>query len=901
MPVVPDVPAYVASTPRLLGRGDALQEAASLAGTRPGVIVVAGERGVGRARMARETAARLALDGAVVITAETGGPPMERLAAAMTEAGHDPDPARAARLRPIVVLLGDCGDAPGLPGTLARRLAGSRALVLVTADAPAADAPALILDRLSPDDAAALARRVTPSLSAPAARAVAELGDGLPGRIVPLAHAARRWPGGDVPLALPPELVALGEAPLAGLTPWLADLAGWVAVVEEPTTPLALARVCQQHPPRIELGLSALVDAGVLVELPGPPAVRWAFRERLVRAAVLERMGGPQRRLRHAAALVAARSAAAPPELLLRHALGAADPPAIVAYGTRAAAAAREAGDPETALGHARSALAWWNAEIGESARLAAVHERGMALLDTAAWQDAAEHLEEAAEGRGALGEGDAALASISAAASARWSQGQHDVALAELQDHLARSRDPLQPPSAARAEALTEAAGMAVQTSRFGEALTLAGEARDEARAAGADEIATRALIFMGMAESGRGGEGGLAHLARARREGEEAAGSARRTATLAMIHESHVLLALGRPDDAAARARRGIARARELGLTAHELVLEGNLGEALAAAGELAEARRELERAAEGWAELDRDALSPADPGIAWLMFAEGDIDGALARYRGLAPAPGGEPLLFEQIAPVAAGHALAAAAAGEDGEATRVLLAALGAWSRTDDRLTSVLLLAAAPEVLVGPEGDECVAALEEMAAGGRSLAAAARSYGVGSLARRRGEPGAAEHLRAAATRFEGLGLRWWSARARYGAGLADGTSDSAADDLLEARAAFRDMGAEGWRRRAEARLRAIGRRIPTRARQPVEPGAGLSAREHEVLAQLALGLRNRDIGERLFISERTVARHLVQINAKLGVSNRTAAVHEARQRGLLSAIEDVGADE
>ena len=67
----------------------------------------------------------------------------------------------------------------------------------------------------------------------------------------------------------------------------------------------------------------------------------------------------------------------------------------------------------------------------------------------------------------------------------------------------------------------------------------------------------------------------------------------------------------------------------------------------------------------------------------------------------------------------------------------------------------------------------------------------------------------------------------------------------------------------------------------------------PGAGLSPRELEVLELLALGLRNREIGERLFISERTVARHLVGINAKLGVSNRTAAVHAARELGVLPA--------
>jgi DNA-binding NarL/FixJ family response regulator len=150
-------------------------------------------------------------------------------------------------------------------------------------------------------------------------------------------------------------------------------------------------------------------------------------------------------------------------------------------------------------------------------------------------------------------------------------------------------------------------------------------------------------------------------------------------------------------------------------------------------------------------------------------------------------------------------------------------------------------------------------------------------------------------AASSLRAAAAAFEELGLSWWAARSLFAAGLADGRSDAAADDLLAARRGFRAMGADGWRRRAEARLRAIGRRIPTRSRPPTTPGAGLSARELEVLAELSLGLRNRDIGERLFISERTVARHLVQINAKLGVSNRTAAVRVAQEMGLLSPRE------
>jgi DNA-binding CsgD family transcriptional regulator len=431
----------------------------------------------------------------------------------------------------------------------------------------------------------------------------------------------------------------------------------------------------------------------------------------------------------------------------------------------------------------------------------------------------------------------------------------------------------------------------MAQMTSRFSEAMDLAGEARAEATAAGADETSTRALIFMGMAESGRGGPGGLLHLARARREGERATGPARRNATLAMIHESHVLLAVGRPGDAAVCAREGIARARSLGLREHELVLVGNLGEALAAGGSLPDGRAQLEAAAAGWAELEGGAHTPAEPGMAWLLLAEGRIEDALARHRALSSREG--PELFEQVAPIATGHALAALAGGMRDEAALAVARALEAWARTDDRLTSIPLLAVGAEALDGDEAARCVAALADMDAAGIAIAGPACAYARGVTAH--GGRGAARDLRTAADGYDALGLRWWAARARFAAGLADGRSDAAAEDLLAARRAFRAMGADGWRRRAEARLRAIGRRIPTRSRPPTTPGAGLSARELEVLAELALGLRNRDIGERLFISERTVARHLVQINAKLGVSNRTAAVRVAQEMGLLSPRE------
>ena len=60
--------------------------------------------------------------------------------------------------------------------------------------------------------------------------------------------------------------------------------------------------------------------------------------------------------------------------------------------------------------------------------------------------------------------------------------------------------------------------------------------------------------------------------------------------------------------------------------------------------------------------------------------------------------------------------------------------------------------------------------------------------------------------------------------------------------------------------------------------------------LSAREIEVLVQVAHGATNQEIAERLFISRATVKSHLIQICNKLGVSDRTSAVTTALERGV-----------
>lgn len=63
--------------------------------------------------------------------------------------------------------------------------------------------------------------------------------------------------------------------------------------------------------------------------------------------------------------------------------------------------------------------------------------------------------------------------------------------------------------------------------------------------------------------------------------------------------------------------------------------------------------------------------------------------------------------------------------------------------------------------------------------------------------------------------------------------------------------------------------------------------------LTVREAEVLALVAAGSTNREIGQTLFLSEATVKSHLVHIFTKLGVGSRTAAVAKARELGAIRA--------
>jgi DNA-binding CsgD family transcriptional regulator len=78
-----------------------------------------------------------------------------------------------------------------------------------------------------------------------------------------------------------------------------------------------------------------------------------------------------------------------------------------------------------------------------------------------------------------------------------------------------------------------------------------------------------------------------------------------------------------------------------------------------------------------------------------------------------------------------------------------------------------------------------------------------------------------------------------------------------------------------------------LTALGSRKPRRS----AGSDSLTAREAEILALVAEGRSNGEIGKQLFISTKTVSVHVSNILAKLGAAGRTEAAAIARRRGLL----------
>lgn len=139
------------------------------------------------------------------------------------------------------------------------------------------------------------------------------------------------------------------------------------------------------------------------------------------------------------------------------------------------------------------------------------------------------------------------------------------------------------------------------------------------------------------------------------------------------------------------------------------------------------------------------------------------------------------------------------------------------------------------------------------------------------------------GALTASRRAWARWRDLDVPYEAARCRLIAARACralGDEASAAMELDAARIALTDLGARPALAAAEAEWSAV----PT-----TQPG-GLSAREVEVLRLVAAGETNREIAGDLFLSEKTVERHLSNIFGKVGLSSRSAATAWAFRHGL-----------
>lgn len=105
--------------------------------------------------------------------------------------------------------------------------------------------------------------------------------------------------------------------------------------------------------------------------------------------------------------------------------------------------------------------------------------------------------------------------------------------------------------------------------------------------------------------------------------------------------------------------------------------------------------------------------------------------------------------------------------------------------------------------------------------------------------------------------------------------------------AARVLPEARAIAVRLGAEPLRRAIDV----LGRRAGIRASE--RPVDGLSRREREVLALVAAGRSNGEIGDALYISKKTASVHVANIKAKLGAQSRIGIVNSAIGLGILDS--------
>jgi DNA-binding CsgD family transcriptional regulator len=267
-------------------------------------------------------------------------------------------------------------------------------------------------------------------------------------------------------------------------------------------------------------------------------------------------------------------------------------------------------------------------------------------------------------------------------------------------------------------------------------------------------------------------------------------------------------------------------------------------SLGAAYYQLGEIHRLRGEFALAETAYRQASRAGRDP-EPGRSLLLLAQGAVDVAAASIR---------RVLDETPDPVSR---------------ARVLPAYVDIMLATDDLDAS------------RAASNELRRIAEEL---GAPYVRALAAHAAGAVLMAEGDARAAlVELRGAAAVWRGLDVPYQVARARVLVGLACrqlGDSDGAGLELDAARGLFEDLG-------ATPDLAQVRRLLGATASDSEN---GLSPREREVLALLATGKSNRAIAAELFLSEKTIARHISNIFAKLALSSRAEAVVYAYKHGL-----------
>jgi DNA-binding NarL/FixJ family response regulator len=348
---------------------------------------------------------------------------------------------------------------------------------------------------------------------------------------------------------------------------------------------------------------------------------------------------------------------------------------------------------------------------------------------------------------------------------------------------------------------------------------------------------------------------------------------------------------LSLARFPDAARHAERALAVGRATGQTQLSTPQNGVLGSAWTMDGRLAEAADLLDGALEGARLLDEEQ------GLMWTQSMRsstslllGDVDGALdAAQEAYELSAGMEEGLIAAWAGLPLARVLVET--GEYARAIQLMLTCAGGeelgrvpagW-----RTMWLEVLTRARLEFGDIEAARGSAARAAAWAGtvGLPFATAMAQLSRARVARADGDPVAAAELAlSAVAAAESAGARVDAAIARTVAGAAFGAAgdrDGAVAQLSQAGNELSRFGAVRYREAVDHELRRLGERTARRTRGAAPTGEGLASltkRELEVARLAADRLTNREIGGRLFLSEKTIETHMRNIFHKLGLSSR-----------------------